>query len=131
MHDHAAALTTIVKKGTPGETYLVGGNAEYTNIDVVRMICKLLDELVPESPHAPHENLISYVEDRPGHDFRYAIDDRRTREELDWSPRYGFAEGLRTTVRWYLDNRPWWQKMAKEKYDGARLGLGQKEVKNP
>ena len=124
VDDHAAALAAIVQKGRLGETYLVGGNAEFTNIDVVRMICKLLDELAPTSAHVPHESLITYVEDRPGHDFRYAIDDKITREELDWKPRFDFEQGLKDTIQWYLDNRDWWQKVA---YDGGRLGLGQKE----
>ena len=127
VDDHAAALVAIVQKGTPGETYLVGGNAEYTNIEVVRMICQLLDELAPDSQHPRHEDLITFVADRPGHDFRYAIDDMATREALGWSPVFSFEEGLRATVQWYLDNRAWWEKVAAEKYDGARLGLGQKE----
>ncbi len=123
VDDHAAALEAIVKKGTPGKTYLVGGNAEYTNIEVVRMICRLLDELAPEPSHDPHEQLITYVQDRPGHDFRYAIDDRATRAELDWAPKYDFKQGLRATLQWYLDNPAWWEKISKDKYDGARLGL--------
>ena len=127
VDDHAAALAAIVQKGRLGETYLVGGNAEYTNIDVVRMICKLLDELAPTPSKTPHEDLITYVEDRPGHDFRYAIDDTTTREELDWSPRFNFEQGLKATIRWYLDNQDWWQKVAAETYDGGRLGLNKKE----
>ncbi|NQU55787.1 MAG: dTDP-glucose 4,6-dehydratase [Rhodospirillales bacterium] len=127
VDDHATALAAIVQKGRLGETYLVGGNSEYTNIDVVRMICKLLDELAPMPSNDPHETLITFVEDRPGHDFRYAIDDEITREELDWAPRFDFEQGLKATIQWYLDNQDWWQKVAAETYDGGRLGLSKKE----
>lgn len=126
VDDHAQALAAIVKKGRLGQTYLVGGNAEYTNIEVVRMICRLLDEMAPASDGS-HEELITFVEDRPGHDFRYAIDDNMTREELDWSPRFDFEGGLKDTIGWYLDHQDWWQKVAAEKYDGGRLGLKKEE----
>ena len=127
VDDHAAALTAIVGKGRPGATYLVGGNAEYTNIDVVRMICRLLDELAPTPSNYAHENLITFVEDRPGHDFRYAIDDDLIREELDWSPQFDFETGLKETVQWYTDNKDWWRRVAMERYDGRRLGLTNEE----
>ena len=129
VDDHAAALATIIGKGRPGATYLVGGNAEYTNIDVVRMVCRLLDELAPIPSNDAHENLITFVEDRPGHDFRYAIDDNLIREELDWSPQFDFETGLKETVQWYMDNQDWWRRVAMERYDGGRLGLTNEEVR--
>ena len=91
----------MLRKGRPGETYNVGGDSERRNIDVVRTICRLLDEMLPESPHRPHERLIEFVTDRPGHDARYAIDASKIATELGWRPRHGFEDGLRQTVRWF------------------------------
>lgn len=124
VEDHAAALLAILARGRVGETYLVGGGAERRNIDVVERLCALLDEALPSSPHRPHARLIRFVEDRPGHDLRYAIDASRTRNELGWRPRVTFEEGLRKTVEWYLANREWWRRLLDERYGGERLGLG-------
>jgi dTDP-glucose 4,6-dehydratase len=103
VEDHAKALVTVVTKGHVGETYNIGGESERKNIEVVRTICKIMDELKPNSPHVPHEKLISFVTDRPGHDFRYAIDCSKIKRELGFSPSVNFEEGLRLTAKWFLD----------------------------
>ncbi len=120
VEDHARALDLIVSKGRPGETYNVGGRNERRNIDVVRGICRVLDDLLPENE--PRENLIEFVEDRPGHDARYAIDATKLENELGWRALENFDSGIIKTVKWYLANQ-WWWKPLREKYDGARLGL--------
>ena len=120
VRDHARALLQIVADGQPGQTYLVGGNAERRNIDVVVAICTLLDEIIGNGPHA---ELISYVTDRPGHDHRYAIDTADIKRTLGWSPSIGFDDGLAETVTWYLENKTWWAPLLKDRYDGDRLGL--------
>ena len=124
VEDHARALHAILNGGRPGESYNIGGEGERTNIDVVTLICDLLDELQPSSPYRPHANLISFVADRPGHDQRYAMDATKIRSELGWQPRESFETGLRKTVLWYLDNRWWWEPIWSERYGGARLGTG-------
>jgi dTDP-glucose 4,6-dehydratase len=123
VEDHARALTLVLTKGRPGETYNIGADSERTNLDVVRAICALLDDMVPTSPHRPHDRLITFVTDRPGHDQRYAIDASKIRRELGWRPRWTFDEGLRSTVRWFLDNRGWWERVMSGAYRGERLGL--------
>jgi len=121
VEDHARALVEIALKGRTGESYNVGGSSEFSNLDVVRKICRLVDEALP-SPSGPRENLISFVADRPGHDLRYAIDATKIRRELGWQPRETFDSGLAKTVRWYLDNRPWWERVRSGVYRGERLG---------
>ena len=123
VEDHAEALTLVLRKGRPGETYNVGGDSERRNIDVVRAICAALDELLPNSMNRPHDKLIQFVTDRPGHDARYAIDAGKIQRELGWRPRHNFEDGLRQTVRWYLDNRGWWERVMSGAYRGERLGL--------
>lgn len=120
VDDHARALDLIVEKGVPGETYNVGGRNERRNIDVVRRICAVLDELRPAD--APHEELITFVTDRPGHDARYAIDATRLETQLGWRAQENFDSGIEKTVRWYLDNDWWWRPL-RDQYDGQRLGL--------
>jgi dTDP-glucose 4,6-dehydratase len=121
VEDHAVALLEVVRRGAVGETYNIGGNNEARNIDIVRMICAILDELRPEG--APRERLISFVADRPGHDFRYAIDASKISRELGWRPSITLEEGLRRTVHWYLDNEPWWRALLDRQGVGWRLGL--------
>ncbi len=127
--DHAAALWLVLRRGRLGETYNIGGGEERANIDIVRLICAILDEELPGSPHRPHERLITFVEDRPGHDWRYAIDDAKLRRELAWRPVESLATGLRKTVRWYLDNRSWWEPIRSGTYRGERLGRASPGVK--
>lgn len=123
VEDHVKALELIVRKGKLGETYNVGADAEAKNIDMVRAICRCLDEFLPDSPHCPHEQLITYVTDRPGHDLRYAINSRRVRRELGWQPARSLDEGLRETVAWYLKNRWWWQAIMQGGFASERQGL--------
>jgi dTDP-glucose 4,6-dehydratase len=122
VEDHAEALCLVLEKGNVGERYNIGGNAERANLDVVKGICRLLDEILPD-PIGSKERLIQFVADRPGHDFRYAIDARKIERELGWRPRSTFEEGLKRTVRWYIDNGDWWQAIRNKSYSGERLGL--------
>lgn len=124
VEDHARALETIALNGIPGETYNVGGWNERSNIEVVRSICALVDEMAPDEKIGPRDKLISFVTDRPGHDLRYAIDASKINRELSWQPRETFETGLRKTVRWYLDNPAWWQRIRSGVYRGERLGHG-------
>jgi dTDP-glucose 4,6-dehydratase len=123
VDDHARALLTVVTKGTVGATYCVGGRCEKANIDVVRTICTLMDELAPSAKIGPREGLITFVADRPGHDMRYAIDASRIATDLGWEPRETFESGLRKTVEWYLANRTWWERIRSGVYRGERLGV--------
>ncbi len=114
--DHCDAIREVLKAGRPGETYNIGGNSEMKNIDVVKTICSILDELRPTSPHRPHASLIQYVKDRPGHDRRYAMDITKINRELAWSPKCSFADGIRATVQWYLDHSAWIAHVASGEY---------------
>jgi dTDP-glucose 4,6-dehydratase len=141
VEDHAAALVTVVERGTPGETYNIGGKAERTNLEVVETLCDLVDELAgpldssPESGDSPRSgerrgehsgesrrSLITFVADRPGHDHRYAIDQTKIQRELGWEPAHTFDTGLRDTVLWYLDNQAWWQPL-RDAQATERIGL--------
>ena len=123
VEDHVAGLVRLLGRGGAGETYLIGAGAEIRNIDLVRQLCDLLDELRP-GHFGPYRRLIAFVPDRPGHDFRYAIDSKRIRTELGWSPAYDFTSGLRRTIEWYLANESWWQERLGGRDAGVRLGLG-------
>ena len=124
VEDHARALELIADRGITGEVYNVGADAEMANIDMVQAICGWMDELVPDSHHRPHAELIEFVTDRPGHDRRYAIDSSRVRRELGWQPSVDLHEGLGSTVRWYLENRWWWQAIREGGFkDSRRQGL--------
>ena len=125
VEDHADALLTVVTRGQVGRSYNIGGENEAKNIDLVRAICTLMDEMHPAG--APHADLITFVTDRPGHDARYAIEPARVREELGWRPSVTLEEGLRKTVRWYLDNEAWWRPLLARHGVGERLGVGQKQ----
>lgn len=124
VDDHAAALWAIANKGRAGETYNVGGASERRNLEVVETICDTVDRLVPGEKGAKRRDLVRFVDDRPGHDHRYAIDFGKVRAELGWSPRETFESGLLKTVQWYSDNRPWWREILESRYDGGRLGQG-------
>jgi dTDP-glucose 4,6-dehydratase len=123
VEDHARALVTVAMDGRVGETYCVGAQGERANLDVVKAICSLLDELAPSPRVGRREKLITFVADRPGHDLRYAIDPTKIANELGWKPRETFETGLRKTVEWYLSNRPWWQRIRSGVYRGERLGV--------
>jgi len=123
VDDHAAALILVAEQGVPGETYAIGGHNERRNVDVVRAICGLVDEMAPDARIGPREGLITFVTDRPGHDARYAIDASKIERELGWRPAETFETGLEKTVRWYLDNRSWWERVRSGVYRGERLGV--------
>jgi dTDP-glucose 4,6-dehydratase len=123
VEDHAEALLLVAEQGRSGESYNIGGRNEWTNIDVVRLICRLLDQLVPDANLGSRENLIQFVSDRPGHDARYAIDALKIELELGWRPRRSFEAGLKETVQWYLDNKDWWERVRSGVYRGERLGI--------
>lgn len=122
VEDHAEALLRILDAGVPGETYLIGGEAEHGNLDLVRTICAILDRLSPTQK--PRVDLITHVTDRPAHDRRYAIDVGKLRDTLGWRPRTPLEVGLERTVRWYLDNEPWWREIRAQGFSGQRLGSG-------
>ncbi len=136
VEDHCRALCTVVERGRVGETYNIGGNNEQKNIDLVKTLCQLLDDLSPgtiatakqtgsteEVRGKSHTSLITFVADRPGHDLRYAIDASKIRRELDWTPAQDHVSGFRRTVAWYLENRGWWQQILSGDYRLERLGM--------
>lgn len=126
VEDHARALVEVVTRGKVGETYNIGGHNEKRNLEVVETICDLLDEMVPSVDdrgcRRSYRDLITFVKDRPGHDRRYAIDASKIERELGWKPQETFESGIRKTVRWYLDNRQWWERVLDGSYQLARLG---------
>ncbi len=123
VDDHARALQAVFENGQPGETYNVGGNSERKNIEVVRAICSILDELRPRSDGRSYTEQITYVTDRPGHDHRYAIDASKICTDLGWRPSVTFEQGIEKTVAWYLENQPWWQDILNARYATQRLGV--------
>lgn len=125
VEDHARALYKVVTQGRVGETYNIGGHNEKQNIEVVKTICAILDELQPQTNGQPYESLISFVKDRPGHDLRYAIDASKMANELNWTPEQSFETGIRKTVEWYLDNLEWCRRVQDGSYQRERLGVEQ------
>lgn len=123
VDDHARALTRVFEAGAPGETYIIGGHAERTNLEVVHRICDSLDRLRPRADGKSRRSQITHVADRPGHDHRYAIDPTKLERELGWKARESFETGIEKTVRWYLDNEAWWRPILERNYSGQRLGL--------
>lgn len=123
VEDHVRALLEVAREGKIGETYNVGGNSERSNIEVVRAICAALDKFMPTSLHCPHSQLIEFVDDRPGHDARYAIDASKIQRELGWEPLESFESGIEKTVQWYLQNSGWWTPIRDGTYSGERLGV--------
>ncbi len=121
VDDHAEALVRAVERAEPGSTLAIGAQQPRSNLEVVRSICAVLDELVPD-PAGPRERLIHFVTDRPGHDFRYEIDPAQARATLDWKAAHDFTAGLRRTVQWYVEHRPWWEGIRAGRYAGQRLG---------
>ena len=125
VNDHVRALLTVAFKGLIGETYNIGGNNEIQNLEVVTEICKLLDELIPSKLNGldTFSDLISFVQDRPGHDVRYAIDASKIKNDLGWNPKENFISGIRKTVKWYLDNLSWSRNIEDGSYRLERLGV--------
>jgi dTDP-glucose 4,6-dehydratase len=134
VEDHCRAIFEVLLRGAPGATFTIGGRSERKNIDIVRAICALLDELVPPAansrlvgcapPIASYAQLIAFVKDRPGHDRRYAIDPSLIEQTLGWTPAHSFDDGIRKTVQWYLSNRGWCERVSSGAYRRERLGLG-------
>ena len=123
VEDHCNAIYTVLSKGKLGETYNIGGNNEINNLDIVKTICQKMDELAPRIGNAQYEDLITYVTDRPGHDFRYAIDASKILDDLGWKPQESFTSGIDKTIRWYLDNETWWKAIQDNTYKQERLGV--------
>ncbi|MCP4382100.1 MAG: dTDP-glucose 4,6-dehydratase [Hyphomicrobiales bacterium] len=123
VEDHARALLLVANEGNVGETYNIGGNAECSNLEIVHYLCDLIDEFAPRPDGGQCGDLVAFVADRPGHDFRYAINSAKLKNALGWTPSESLESGLRRTVRWYLDNRPWWERVRSGVYRGERLGV--------
>ncbi len=124
VEDHCRAICAVLRRGTPGEVYNIGGDCERTNLQVVQSICRIVDHLRPELPHHPCSSLITFVHDRPGHDRRYAIDTTKIKSELGWRPEHDIESGLEQTITWYLENETWVQRASSGFYRRERLGLG-------
>ncbi|MCC5610846.1 dTDP-glucose 4,6-dehydratase [Nostoc sp. CHAB 5834] len=123
VDDHVRALQTVFERGAVGNSYMVGGNSERTNLEVVHVICDTLDRIRPRTDNLSYREQIKFVVDRPGHDFRYAIDATKLQTELNWEPLESFESGIEKTIIWYLENRSWWEAIQTGDYQGERLGL--------
>ena len=122
VSDHCSAIYSVLKKSEPHKTYNIGGNTEKTNLEIVNEICKILDKILPRNKSKSYSELITFVEDRPAHDFRYAIDSTKIKDDIGWSPKETFQTGIKKTVNWYIENQKWWRKIQKNKYNQERLG---------
>ena len=122
VKDHCSALDSVIKNGEPGETYNIGGNEEKTNLEIVNTICSFLDKKIPLKNDLKYNNSIVFVKDRPGHDFRYAIDSSKIKNKLNWQPKYKFKDAIISTIDWYIENQSWWNKILDNKYSLNRLG---------
>ena len=122
VSDHCRAIDMVLNNGEIGDCYLIGGDAEKTNLEIVKTICEVLNELLPKK-NFDYKSLIEFVEDRPGHDYRYAIDFSKIKKKLNWSPQINFNDGIRQTVKWYIENESWWSNDEKNKYKQERLGI--------
>ena len=123
VEDHCRAIHTVIEKGKPGQTYNIGGNNEITNIQIVEAICAILDNEIPLGSGKLYNENIIFVEDRPGHDFRYAVNTSKIKKELGWDPKESFESGIQKTILWYLSNKSWWEKIQNQNYNQERLGL--------
>ena len=123
VKDHCEAISFVLNNGEIGQTYNIGGDNEIKNIDVVKSICSILDEILPKADGKSYSEFITFVKDRPGHDFRYAIDAGKIKTNLGWSPKESFDSGIRETIHWYLENKTWWQSIQKNTYEQERLGV--------
>ena len=123
VEDHCKAINLILHKGAIGNTYNIGGNNEISNLNIVESICTILDKLKPSNTGKSHNQMISFVKDRPGHDFRYAINTTKIKKDLNWEPKETFDSGLIKTIKWYLENENWWKKIQKNTYKQERLGV--------
>ena len=128
VNDHCRALQMIGSNGIIGQTYMLGGNSERTNVEIVTHLCEILDRNYPRSGNKKYSELIEYVSDRPGHDLRYAIDTSQTVNEIGWTPLTDLNDGLDETVKWYFEHKDWWQNILNIQYDGKRLGLNNKGI---
>lgn len=124
VEDHCEAIYSVLRNGQIGETYNIGGNCEMQNIEIVKTICRILDKSQPREDQKSYMDQITFVTDRPGHDFRYAMDITKINRELGWKPKENFESGIRKTIEWYLNNRQWWKNIQSGKYDQERLGRG-------
>jgi len=122
VEDHCDAIYSVLKNGNIGDTYNIGGNNEIENIQIINTICTIMDELKPRDNGAKYAQLITYVEDRPGHDFRYAIDASKIKNKLGWEPKENFGTGIKKTIQWYLENEQWWEDIQNNTYQQERLG---------
>ena len=122
VYDHCDALLRVIEEGKIGEKYNIGGNCELQNVDIVKKICKNLDNSKKRNNNKSYADLITFVNDRPGHDYRYSIDNSKIRSQLNWEPKIIFEDGIQDTIDWYLNNKSWWKKIIDKKYNLERLG---------